>query len=80
MVIFPMYAWDHIQTHRNHLQHVSWISSSGVLQLFSGLGLIGSGIVLLLYGSNKLMLSTEVHFILTFVLTGSLIAHFLIKK
>lgn len=79
-VIFPMYAWDHIQKHREHLQRLSWISISGAIQLLSGIGIIGSGLVLLLYGSNKLMFSTELHFILTFVLAGSLVAHFFTKK
>ncbi len=80
MVIFPMYAWDHIQTHRRRLKKFSWISASGVIQLGAGIGLILSGIILLLYGTNQLAFSTELHFDLTFILTGSLFLHFFIKK
>jgi len=80
MVIFPMYAWDHIQTHRRRLKKFSWLSASGMIQLGAGIGLILSGLLLLLYGTNQLAFSTEIHFDLTFILTGSVLLHFLIKK
>lgn len=80
VVIFPMYAWDHIRTHKRRLKTITWVSATGVIQLAMGIGLIFSGIVLLLYGTNKLALSTELHFDLTFILAGSLLLHFLIKK
>ena len=80
VVIFPMYAWDHIRTNRRRLKSVSLVSVSGVTQLVAGTGLIFSGVLLLLYGNQSLALSTEVHFALTFVLTGSVLLHFLVKK
>ncbi|MBF0278498.1 MAG: hypothetical protein HQM13_11925 [SAR324 cluster bacterium] len=80
IVIFPMYAWDHIRTHRKRLKKMSWVSGSGIIQLLSGVVLILSGIVLLLFGTNKLALSTELHFVPTFFLAASLFLHSLIKK
>ena len=80
VVIFPMYAWDHIRTNHRRLKTVSWVSVTGVVQLVAGIGLILSGILLLLYGNQPLATSTEIHFALTFVLTGSVLLHFLIKK
>ncbi len=80
VVIFPMYAWDHIRTNRRRLKSVSLVSVSGITQLFAGIGLILSGILLLLYGNQPLAMSTEVHLALTFLLTGSVLLHFLIKK
>ncbi len=80
IVIFPMYAWDHIRTNRQRLKTVSGVSISGVVQLIAGVGLIFSGILLLLYGTQPLAFSTEIHFFLTFVLTGSVLLHFLVKK
>lgn len=80
IVIFPMYAWEHIGKHRNRLRHLSWVSLSGTIQGLAGAGLIVSGGLLLLYGSGQLAFSTEVHYQLTFLFLGSLFCHFLIKK
>lgn len=80
IVIFPMYSWDHIRARKKHLKKISLLSISGVTELGTGIGLILTGIILLLYGTNKLGISTELHFILTFFLAGSLILHRVIKK
>ena len=80
IVIFPIYAWDHIYGHRGRLKQLSWVSASGGIQLVSGLGLILSGIILMLYGGTVLPTPTLIHEILTFVLGPSLLIHSLIKK
>ncbi len=80
VVIFPMYAWDHIKTHRARLKKISLVSTSGLVQLLAGIGLIISGVILLLYESDQLTLPTTLHFQLTFALSAALLVHFIIKK
>jgi len=79
IVIFPMYAIDHLNTHRSRLTKFSWTLLSGSLQLISGIGLVISGLVLLLWG-NELKLPVTVHYLLTFTLIAGLIAHWRIPK
>ncbi|MBC8257955.1 MAG: hypothetical protein H8E38_02975 [SAR324 cluster bacterium] len=80
LVIFPMYAWDHIRGHADRLRELTWATASGFIQFFTGMGLILSGIPLLLYGAEALDLQREIHLGLTFVLAGTLILHKLSKK
>ena len=80
LVIFPMYAWDHIRGHADRLRYFSLVMASGLLQFFTGLGLIISGIILLLYGENALYLPREIHLVLNFVLVVSLIMHKFSRK
>jgi hypothetical protein len=80
LVIFPMYSWDHIRGHAERLKKFSLVTASGIIQFFSGLGLIASGIPLLLYGADVLDLPREIHLGLTFVLAGSLVLHKLSRK
>ena len=54
MVVFPMYAWDHIRTHQQRLKTISLISLTGGVQFLTGIGLIFSGLILMLYGSLQL--------------------------
>ena len=75
IVIFPMYAWDHIRTHRQRLKSLSFVSVSGGSQFLAGIGLIVSGIILLLYGMDSLTIPAELHEILTYVLMATLILH-----
>jgi hypothetical protein len=56
------------------------VTASGILQFFTGLGLIISGIPLLLYGADVLDFPREIHLLLTFVLAGSLILHKFSRK
>ena len=80
LVIFPMYAWDHIRGHADRLRNFTLATVSGILQFFTGLGLIISGIILLIYGAYALDFPREVHLLLTFVLAGSLIMHKISRK
>ena len=75
MVIFPMYAWDHIRTHRQRLKSLTPVSFTGGSQLIAGIGLILSGLILLLYSSGGLRLASDSHEILTYVLILTLIFH-----
>ena len=80
IVIFPLYSWDHIKGHSDRLRKISLVTSTGVLQFFSGMGLIVSGIPLLLYSADVLEFPRDVHLILTFVLALSLILHKISEK
>ena len=75
IVIFPLYSWDHIRRHSDHLRKISLVASTGVIQFFAGMGLIISGIPLLLYSADVLEFPRYIHLILTFVLAISLILH-----
>ena len=75
MVVFPIYSWDHIRSHRQRLKIISQISISGGIQLMTGTGLIVTGIILLLYSADTLSLPAEVHELLSYVLVGTLILH-----
>jgi len=84
IVIFPMYSWDHIKNHKSRLKKITWISTSGIIQLLSGIGLILTGLILMLYGETILLggipLPSQIHFWSTFLLGGSLLLHYIIKK
>ncbi len=75
MVVFPIYSWDHIRSHRQRLKIITWISISGGIQLMTGTGLILTGIILLLYSADALPLPAKFHELLTYVLVGTLILH-----
>ena len=80
IVIFPLYSWDHIKGHSDRLRKISFLASTGVLQFIAGIGLIISGIPLLLYSTDVLEFPRYIHFILTFVLAISLILHKITEK
>ena len=75
MVVFPMYAWYHIRTHRQRLKTLSLISLTGGVQFLTGFGLIFSGLILMLYGSEGLILASNSHELLTYALILTLIFH-----
>ena len=80
IVIFPLYSWDHIKGHSDRLKKISLVTATGGLQFFSGMGLIISGIPLLLYSSDALEFPSYIHLILTFILVLSLVLHKISKK
>ena len=80
IVIFPLYSWDHIKGHSDRLRKISLVTATGVLQFFAGMGLIISGIPLLLYSAGVLEFPRDVHVFLTFVLALSLILHKISEK
>ena len=80
IVLFPLYSWDHIKGHSDRLRKICLVSATGVLQFFTGMGLIFSGIPLLLYSADVLEFPRDIHLILTFVLALSLILHKISEK
>ena len=80
IVIFPLYSWDHIKGHSDRLRKFSLVTATGVLQFFAGMGLIISGIPLLLYSVDVLDFPSDIHLILTFVLALSLTLHKIFEK
>jgi len=80
IVIFPLYSWDHIKGHSGRLRKISLVTSTGVIQFIAGMGLIISGIPLLLYRADVLEFPRDIHMILTFVLALSLILHKISEK
>ena len=80
IVIFPLYSWDHIKGHSDRLRKISLVTATGLLQFFVGMGLIISGIPLLLYSADVLEFPRDIHLILTFALALSLILHKISKK
>ena len=80
LVIFPIYSWDHIKKNVQRLKYISFLSASGVTQFLTGLGLIFTGMPLLIFGSEVLKFFGLIHLILTFVLIASLILHKFSKK
>ena len=80
IVIFPLYSWDHIKGHSDRLKKISLVTATGVIQFFAGMGLIISGIPLLLYSADVLLFPLYIHMILTFILALSLILHKISEK
>ncbi len=80
IVIFPLYSWDHIKGHSDRLRKISLVTATGLIQFFAGMGLIFSGIPLLLYSADVLEIPRDIHLILTFVLALSLILHKISEK
>ena len=80
IVIFPLNSWDHIKGNSDRLRKISLVAVTGLVQFFAGMGLIISGILLLLYSADVLDFPSDIHFILTVVLALSLILHKISEK
>ena len=80
IVIFPLYSWDHIKGHSDRLRNISLSTATGIIQFFAGIGLIVSGILLVLYSADVFDLPRDIHLFLTFVLALSLILHKISEK
>ena len=80
IVIFPLYSWEHIKGHSDRLGKICLVTLTGILQFIAGMGLIISGIPLLLYSADVFEFPSDIHLILTFVLALSLILHKISEK
>ena len=80
LVVFPLYAWDHVRAHRAWLRLWAAVTVTGVTQLTAGALLILTGVVLLLYQSQAWSLLRIVHHGLTYVLLLSIAGHFMSPK
>jgi hypothetical protein len=80
LVIFPLYAWDHVRKHQAWLRFVAGVTVTGVTQLTGGILLLLSGVVLLAYQSQAGGTVRWLHHLLTYLLVAALAGHFLSKK
>jgi hypothetical protein len=80
LVIFPLYAWDHVGANRRWLRRAVPLTFSGAVQIGSGTLLILSGVVLLVYGSQAWAWARTLHHLLTYLLAASLLLHYLSPK
>lgn len=80
LVIFPLYAWDHVRQHRAWLRFVALVTVTGVTQLAAGILLLLTGIVLLAYMSQAGGTVRWLHHVLTYLLLAALAGHFMSKK
>ena len=80
MVMFPLYAWDHIGHNRRWLRVAGGVTGSGVSQTVAAVLLIGSGALLLLYGVEAWPTARRLHHWLTYPLVAALLLHFLSPK
>jgi hypothetical protein len=80
LVVFPLYAWDHIRTNRAWLRVWAWVTVSGLTQLVTGSLLLLSGLVLLIYQSQAWDALRTLHHWLTYVLFAALLTHFVARK
>ncbi len=80
LVLFPLYAWDHIRANRQWLRVPALVTFSGAVQALAAAVLILSGLVLLAYGVEAWPLVRRLHHWLTYVLAGALTLHFLSPK
>ena len=80
LVVFPLYAWDHISTNRAMLRRFVPLTLSGVVQTASAIVLILTGVVLFLYGGQAWLALRQWHHWVTYPLAGALTLHFLLPK
>lgn len=81
LVLFPLYAWDHMTANRRWLgRPVAPLTLSGGIQFATAVVLILSGLVILLYDPEVWPLVRAVHHWLTYVLAASIGAHYLSPK
>jgi len=80
LVMFPLYAWDHIRANRRWLRRLRLLPLSGEGQAISAALLILTGLVLIAYGVQAWAFARHLHHWLTYVLAGSLALHYLARK
>jgi hypothetical protein len=80
LVIFPLYAWDHISKNRRWLKAARALTVSGLLQLTCGIVVLLTGMVLLAYGGAFLLGLRSVHHWVTYPLLAALAWHYLSPK
>jgi hypothetical protein len=80
LVVFPLYAWDHIRHNRRWLRVFRAVTASGLLQLGSGAVALLTGLVLLAYGGASLWGLREVHHWITYPLLAGLAWHYFWPK
>jgi hypothetical protein len=80
LVVFPLYAWDHVSKNRRWLTVLRGLTVSGLTQLTCGALLLLTGIVLLAFSGALQGGLRTLHQALTYPLVGALIWHYLSPK
>ena len=80
LVMFPLYAWDHIRANRHWLTAVRLTTASGMLQSVSAALLMLSGLVLIAYGVQAWAFARSLHHWLTYAICISVLLHYLARK
>lgn len=80
LVIFPLYAWDHVSANRRWLKVFRSLTVSGVVQLASGIVALLTGLVLLAYGGAFLRGLRDVHHWVTYPILAALVWHVVSPK
>lgn len=80
LVVFPLYAYDHISHHRRWLRRARLVTFSGGVQATAGALLILTGLVLIAYGVQSWLVARHVHNWLTYVILGSVLLHYTARK
>ena len=80
LVMFPLYAWDHIRANRRWLTALRLTTASGVLQSVSAALLMLSGLVLIAYGVQAWAFARSLHHWLTYAICVSVLLHYFARK
>ena len=80
LVMFPLYAWDHIRANRHWLTALRLVTLSGALQTLAAALLMLSGVVLIVYVREAWPAVRSLHHALTYVLAASVGVHYLARK
>ena len=80
LVMFSLYAWDHVMANRHWLRIPALVTFTGAWQTLAAAVLMATGIVLLLYGNVAWVMLRNLHHWLTYALLASITLHFLSRK
>jgi len=80
LVLFPLYAWDHVSHNRRWLRVPALVTFSGAMEVGSGALLILTGVVVLMYGDQVWEALRQAHHWLTYLLVPAIGLHFLARK
>jgi len=80
LVMFTLYAWDHISANRHWLRIPALVTFTGAAQTGSAVVIMLTGIVLLLYGNVAWDVLRNFHHWLTYALVASIVLHYLSRK
>ena len=75
LVVFALYAWDHISANRHWLRIPALVTFSGTVQTCAAVLIVLTGIVLMLYGNVAWPTLRTLHHWLTYLLAASLLLH-----
>lgn len=80
LVMFPLYAWDHIGGHLRWLRRARLVTFSGGLQTVAAGLLMLSGLVIIAYGEQAWQFARDLHHWLTYPMAASVGLHYLADK